>query len=333
MCFEDLVTSQTRYGNAWARRPITGVRMALGDYLLKLEKPGYETEERTVWKAIPPVRLEPQGSRPRGMVRVDNSLGGRKIFGLRTVDLGKLPPIYLDRYEVTNQQFKQFVDQGGYQEQAFWEHPFVKDGKPLSWNEAMTEFRDATGRPGPAAWERGSYPDGQDEHPVRGVSWYEAAAYARFAGKALPTVYHWLAASGTGTDLARLHRAGEQFWRGRAGEGRAVPVGRTVRHLRHGRQRQGVVLQQRRRRQALHPGRSLRRTRIYVFNYRCSVVVPSSPELRVPLRAVSAGPGACRDSLSGRETVGTRRSQGEAPVRCGVRVRQASLRVRQPARL
>src|SRR5206468_6897982 len=87
-------------------------------------------------------------------------------------------------------------DQGGYQKQEFWEHPFVKDGKLLSWEEAMTEFRDATGRPGPATWELGSYPDGQDEHPVAGVSWYEAAAYAKFAGKSLPTVYHWLAASG-----------------------------------------------------------------------------------------------------------------------------------------
>ena len=123
--------------------PITGVRMALGDYLWKLEKPGYETEERPVWKASPTVRLEPQGSRPRGMVRVDNSIGGPGIAGLSTRNLGKLRPIYLDRYEVTNQQFKQFVDQGGYQEQAFWEHPFAKDGKPLSWNEAMTEFRDA----------------------------------------------------------------------------------------------------------------------------------------------------------------------------------------------
>ena len=36
------------------------------------------------------------------------------------------------------------------------------------------------------------------------MSWYEAAAYARFAGKVLPTVYHWLAASGTGTALAKL---------------------------------------------------------------------------------------------------------------------------------
>ena len=55
----------------------------------------------------------------------------------------------------------------------------------------MPQFRDSTGRPGPSTWELGTYPDGQDDWPVSGVSWYEAAAYAAFAGKTLPTVYHW----------------------------------------------------------------------------------------------------------------------------------------------
>ena len=40
-------------------------------------------------------------------------------------------------------------------------------------------------------WEVGTYPDGKDNHPVTGISWYEAMAYAKFAGKKLPTVYHW----------------------------------------------------------------------------------------------------------------------------------------------
>ena len=35
------------------------------------------------------------------------------------------------------------------------------------------------------------YADGLDHHPVGGISWYEAAAYARFAGKQLPTLFHW----------------------------------------------------------------------------------------------------------------------------------------------
>jgi eukaryotic-like serine/threonine-protein kinase len=57
-------------------------------------------------------------------------------------------------------------------------------------------FRDRTGRLGPASWEVGTFPQGQEDHPVSGVSWYEAAAFAEFAGKSLPTVYHWVAAAG-----------------------------------------------------------------------------------------------------------------------------------------
>ena len=60
----------------------------------------------------------------------------------------------------------------------------------------MALFRDSTGRPGPATWEAGTYPDGQADHPVGGVSWFEAVAYARFAGKELPTVHHWMRAAG-----------------------------------------------------------------------------------------------------------------------------------------
>jgi dienelactone hydrolase len=55
---------------------------------------------------------------------------------------------------------------------------------------------DRTGRPGPATWEAGDYPNGQGEHPVGGLSWYEAAAYAKYAGQALPTIYHWARAAG-----------------------------------------------------------------------------------------------------------------------------------------
>ena len=66
----------------------------------------------------------------------------------------------------------------------------------LAWDEAMAQFRDKSGRPGPATWEAGYYPEGQDNYPVSGVSWYEAAAYAEFAGKSLPTYYHWRSGAG-----------------------------------------------------------------------------------------------------------------------------------------
>jgi dienelactone hydrolase len=59
----------------------------------------------------------------------------------------------------------------------------------------MAEFRDQTGRPGPATWGNGTYPAGRGRHPVSGVSWFEAVAYARFMGKSLPTVHHWEAAA------------------------------------------------------------------------------------------------------------------------------------------
>jgi cephalosporin-C deacetylase-like acetyl esterase len=119
------------------------------------------------------------------MVRVSG------VPGFERLDPVQLPDYWMDRYEVTNKQFKQFVDSGGYRKRELWKHPFLKDGRTLSWNEAMAEFQDATGRPGPATWEMGEYPQGQDDYPVAGVSWYEAAAYAEFVGKSLPTIYHW----------------------------------------------------------------------------------------------------------------------------------------------
>ena len=66
----------------------------------------------------------------------------------------------------------------------------------LSWAEAMQGFVDRTGRPGPATWEAGDFPEGRADFPVGGVSWYEAAAFAEFAGKSLPTLEHWWAAAG-----------------------------------------------------------------------------------------------------------------------------------------
>jgi dienelactone hydrolase len=96
---------------------------------------------------------------------------------------------------VTNRLFKQFVDQGGYQKREYWKTPFVRDGKPVSWDDAMAVFRDTTGRPGPSTWEGGTFPTGKDDFPVSGVSWFEAAAYAQFAGRSLPTISHWYLAA------------------------------------------------------------------------------------------------------------------------------------------
>jgi hypothetical protein len=103
----------------------------------------------------------------------------------------KIADFYIDRFEVTNHKYQEFVDAGGYQQQDYWEHEFIRDGQPVSWAEAMSVFVDTTGQPGPSTWIGGAYPDGEEDHPVGGISWYEAAAFARYAKRDLPTVHHW----------------------------------------------------------------------------------------------------------------------------------------------
>jgi dienelactone hydrolase len=72
----------------------------------------------------------------------------------------------------------------------------------------MAKFVDQTGRPGPATWQAGDYAAGQGNYPVGGISWYEAAAYAEFAGKQLPTETHWHLATGGATPLLLFPQLG-----------------------------------------------------------------------------------------------------------------------------
>lgn len=105
------------------------------------------------------------------------------------------PAYYMDRYEVTNFDYQKFVDSGGYQNPRYWPATFQKDGHTLSWTQAMQLFRDAAGRPGPSTWTAGHYPKGKADLPVSGVSWFEAQAYAQFAGKTLPVIGQWYEAA------------------------------------------------------------------------------------------------------------------------------------------
>jgi dienelactone hydrolase len=173
--------------------PLDGVRFVKGaGYYLRLEADGHRTVEllQTAVQRQPqpfapppvnPVKLDPESRLPETMVRIP----GFTLDGVTYADY------FMDRYEVTNREYKAFVDAGGYGTRTYWTHPFLKGGAELAWDEAMALFKDETGRTGPRAWRVGTYPDGRADHPVGGVSWYEAAAYARFAGKELPTTRHW----------------------------------------------------------------------------------------------------------------------------------------------
>jgi cephalosporin-C deacetylase-like acetyl esterase len=168
-----------------------------------LVKEGFETRECGIGgiKDIITVKLQPKNSFPE-MVNVYSNRYGDYL---------------IDKHEVTNEQYKKFVDGGGYDKSQYWKQRFVRDGQEISWEEAMGEFRDKTGQPGPAEWERGTYPEGQARFPVSGISWYEAAAYAQFVGKSLPTVPHWC-------EAARLGQAGAIIPYSNFGPGPA-PVG------------------------------------------------------------------------------------------------------------
>ncbi|HXW07148.1 MAG TPA: protein kinase [Vicinamibacterales bacterium] len=183
-------------GGDWTQlgtSPLENIRIPHGLFRWKVEKAGFATRDDLARSRSLAFVLDPLDSVPEGMVRVQGGASPNKmtVSGFEHVETVQLQDYWMDRHEVTNAQFKRFVDGGGYLRREHWRHAFVRDGGVLSWGDAMNEFRDATGRPGPSTWEGGDYPDGQDDYPVGGVSWYEAAAFCEFAGKALPTVYHW----------------------------------------------------------------------------------------------------------------------------------------------
>ncbi len=190
----------------WERLGLTPLEVRVPYTLMRwrITKAGYEPFEGAPFSSatlmgLARLQLDPVGERPPEMVRVT---GGRLLDGVlraggRAQFTGEeLEPYLIDRYEVTNREFREFVGAGGYRTPEWWPTPIEQGGQEVSWEEAMRSFVDPTGRPGPSTWELGGYSSGEDDHPVSGVSWYEAAAYCAFAGKSLPTVYHWFAAIG-----------------------------------------------------------------------------------------------------------------------------------------
>jgi dienelactone hydrolase len=132
--------------------------------------------------------LDKQLAAPAGMVYVPSQKFGGYIFFLGYAGSYVIPPHYVDRYEVTNREYQQFVDAGGYGKAQYWPAQIVKDGHQIAWSQAVASFTDTTGRLGPSMWIGGHFPEGQADYPVSGVSWYEAMAYAAWAGKSLPVL-------------------------------------------------------------------------------------------------------------------------------------------------
>ncbi len=180
-------------------------RLPLGAYRLRLELEGYRDLEEIVWidpDSEPHVEAEvpliPLGAVPPGLTYITPRKLRASVFNLDgfdpTPEVDRYPAYLLGTTEVTNAEYQRFVEAGGYSDTAYWIHAMTDNGRELSFEAATTRFRDRSGRPGPSTWEAGTYPEGLAGHPVAGISWYEAAAFAEFSGAALPTIYHWTSA-------------------------------------------------------------------------------------------------------------------------------------------
>ena len=121
--------------------------------------------------SVPPVRSEPvRPIPPRGMAYVP---GGDYLMGSEDGDTLSKPahfvsvaPFFMDVTEVTNRQYAEFIK--------------------------------ATGQVAPPSWKDGVYPEAEADFPVTGVTWYEAAEFAAWNLKRLPTEAEWeFAARGT----------------------------------------------------------------------------------------------------------------------------------------
>jgi hypothetical protein len=91
-----------------------------------------------------------------------------------------LDDYFIDRYEVSNADYRRFVASGAYA------------------RAGLGRFVDRTGMAGPRSWSGQEFPTGRDRYPVTDVSWREAAAYCAAQGKRLPTVFEWEKAARNG---------------------------------------------------------------------------------------------------------------------------------------
>lgn len=135
-----------------------------------------------------------------------------------------LPTYYIDRTPVTNAQFGQFMVTGGYGVRAYW-----VEAEAAGWwkdGQFLDPYNDKKPTAEPRLWQDKTW-NGTTQ-PVVGVSWYEALAYARWAGKRLPTEAEWEKAA-RGTD-GRRYSWGNDWQANHAntkevGHGKTTPVG------------------------------------------------------------------------------------------------------------
>ena len=177
--------------------PVTDVRLPYAYLQLKFESGG---EEHTTWthpyyilEGSNKFILPPPGTKePSAQYVQKMGAKSRLSFpGLDHLDHVEFAPFELAKKEVTNQEYLEFVQAGGYTQDSLWNCPTIIHGEEWSCERLRAAMLDKSGKPGPATWSYSKPLRGQEQHPVSGVSWYEADAYARWRGQSLPTVHQW----------------------------------------------------------------------------------------------------------------------------------------------
>ena len=178
--------------------PTSPLKIPNNAWFYRYTKPGYRTVTimgaRLGGSYVPipdPVPMRRVSEPDTDMVLLAGGNLTGTLFGLNSDEHFRLSNFLMDRLEITNRQYKSFVDAGGYNTEKYWDSSMVRDGHAISFAQAMPLFVDKTGRQGPSTWEGGAPLADQGDLPVGGVSWYEARAYARFVGKEIPTVLEW----------------------------------------------------------------------------------------------------------------------------------------------
>jgi len=192
---EPLTLGRTPLENVPYPRGVTRLELALDGYrsvhdlvfILNKALTNAMEPDTLTWRYT----LRRPGELPDEMVEVP--AGGYPLYmpGLDHLDTEPTGAFLMDRHPVTNREFKRFVDDGGYAREELWCEPATDGTHALAWQELIARCTDAVGAAGPADWEMGDFPAGEADHPVSGVCWFEAAAYAAWAGKSLPTIFHW----------------------------------------------------------------------------------------------------------------------------------------------
>jgi len=164
-------------------------------FVLQLQRWHLRERHQEKWLRSNPQDLPSPFPPPEEMIQIpagEFEMGNDSIDALdneRSLHRVYLDTYWIDRYPVTCKQYRIFITAGGYQNPQWWSTPgwqWLQDNPvsaPLYWSPS-------------SIW---------DNHPVCGVSWYEAEAYTRFVGKRLPTEAEWEKAASWDETNGRHH--------------------------------------------------------------------------------------------------------------------------------